>query len=210
MRRRLTKVTLRTGTRPSSPAGLDQPLVRGRFGARSGRPRASSTDALGRVSELVAEYMGTPAFLAWMTGFIAVWLGWNSLSPEPLRFDPYTFTFLTLLLSLQASYSAPLILLAQQRQADRDRVGLENDRQRAERGLADTEYLARELASVRITLREMPSRDYVSGRIAQSMDRIEGELAELRALLAAQAPAQLPAQVPADTAADAAVARVDD
>jgi uncharacterized membrane protein len=178
------RTRLRTVTRPSHPAGLDQPLVRGRFGARSVRPRAGTTDALGRASEWVASYMGTPAFLAYMTLFILAWLAWNVLGPVGLRFDPYTFTFLTLMLSLQASYSAPLILLAQQRQTDRDRVGLENDRQRAERGLADTEYLARELASVRITLREMPSRDYVAGRIGQSMDRIETELAELRALLA--------------------------
>ncbi len=135
---------LRTVTRPSHPAGLDQPLVRGRFGGRSVRPRTGSTDALGRASEWVASYMGTPAFLAYMTMFILLWLAWNTLGPTPMRFDPYTFTFLTLMLSLQASYSAPLILLAQQRQADRDRVGLENDRQRAERGLADTEYLARE------------------------------------------------------------------
>lgn len=192
------RTRLRTVPRPSHPTGLDQPLVRGRFGGRSGRSRPGSTDALGRASEWVASYMGTPAFLAYMTLFILLWLAWNTLGPTPLRFDPYTFTFLTLMLSLQASYSAPLILLAQQRQTDRDRVGLENDRQRAERGLADTEYLARELASVRITLREMPSRDYVSGRIAQSMDRIEGELAELRRLLAAQVPAG------ADTASERA------
>jgi uncharacterized membrane protein len=180
------RTRLRTVTRPSHPAGLDQPLVRGRFRSRPGRPRADSTDALGRASEWVASYMGTPAFLAYMTLFILAWLAWNALGPADLRFDPYTFTFLTLLLSLQASYSAPLILLAQQRQTDRDKVGLENDRQRAERGLADTEYLARELASVRITLREMPSRDYVAGRIAQSMDRIEHELTQLRELLAQQ------------------------
>jgi uncharacterized membrane protein len=186
------RAKLKTVTRSSRPQGLDQPMVRGRFGAPR-RERASATDWLGRASEWVATYMGTPAFLAYMTLFILLWLALNTLGPEPVRFDPYTFTFLTLILSLQASYSAPLILLAQQRQADRDRVGLEQDRQRAERGLADTEYLARELASVRITLREMPSRDYVSGRIAQSMDRIETELGELKALLAEQSATQSPA-----------------
>ncbi|POC76468.1 hypothetical protein CRN61_26220, partial [Vibrio vulnificus] len=92
-----------------------------------------------------------------MTLFCAAWLGWNTLAPEELQFDPraLNFTLLTLILSLQASYAAPLLLLAQNRQDDRDRVAIEQDRQTAARNLADTEYLTRELASLRIALREV-------------------------------------------------------
>ncbi len=83
-----------------------------------------------------------------------VWVGWNVLAPGTWRFDPYPFIFLTLILSLQASYAAPLILLAQNRQADRDRFALEQDRSRDERNLADTEFLTREVAALRIALRD--------------------------------------------------------
>ena len=81
-------------------------------------------DAFGRMTEGFARYMGTPQFLLWMTVFCGVWLGWNTLAPEELQFDPRSlnFTLLTLMLSLQASYAAPLLLLAQNRQDDRDRV----------------------------------------------------------------------------------------
>ncbi|MEA9984274.1 DUF1003 domain-containing protein [Subtercola sp. RTI3] len=106
-------------------------------------------DLLGRVAEATAEFFGTPRFLGIMAAFVAGWLIINTLTPW--QFDPYTFTFLTLLLSIQASFSSPLILLAQYRQADRDRVQFEQDRQNAERNLADVEYLARELAAVRLT-----------------------------------------------------------
>ncbi|MCX8528484.1 MAG: DUF1003 domain-containing protein, partial [Rhodoluna sp.] len=99
----------------------------------------------GRASEAFARAMGTGSFLIWMTVIVAVWLTWNTLMPSGSQFDPRAtnFTLLTLILSMQASYAAPLILLAQNRQDDRDRVQFEQDRQRAERNLADTEYLAR-------------------------------------------------------------------
>ena len=101
-------------------------------------------DAFGRMTEGFARFMGTPQFLLWMTVFVVLWLAWNTLAPESAQFDPraLNFTLLTLMLSLQASYAAPL-LLAQNRQDDRDRVTQEEDRRRAQQNLADTEYLTR-------------------------------------------------------------------
>jgi uncharacterized membrane protein len=87
-----------------------------------------------------------------MTFFVATWVIWNSIGPENLRWDEYPFIFLTLLLSLQASYAAPLILLAQNRQADRDRVTSQEDRARDERNLAVTEFMVREIAAMRTEL----------------------------------------------------------
>lgn len=106
-------------------------------------------ETLGRLSERFARFIGTARFLVYMTVFVVGWVIWNSLGPSDLRFDEYPFIFLTLLLSLQASYAAPLILLAQNRQADRDRVTSQEDRNRDERNLAVTEYMVRELAAMR-------------------------------------------------------------
>jgi uncharacterized membrane protein len=117
--------------------------------------------------------MGTANFLIWMTVFVVVYVAWNVLAPEGQRFDPYSFTFLTLVLSLQASYAAPLILLAQNRQTDRDRVGLEQDRARDERNLADTEFLTREVAALRIALREIATRDFVRSEVRALLDEME-------------------------------------
>ena len=96
-------------------------------------------DAFGQMTEKIARFMGTPQFLLWMTIFCALWLGWNTLAPEELQFDPRSlnFTLLTLMLSLQASYAAPLLLLAQNRQDDRDRVVARQDRQRDQRNLEE-------------------------------------------------------------------------
>jgi uncharacterized membrane protein len=127
-------------------------------------------DTFGRFSERIARFSGTARFLLYMTTLIVVWLLWNTLAPKEWRFDPYTFTFLTLLLSLQASYAAPLILLAQNRQADRDRVQLEEDRQRTTAAKADTEYLAREIAALRIALGEVATRDFVRSELRQLFD----------------------------------------
>ncbi|QAY61024.1 DUF1003 domain-containing protein [Microbacterium protaetiae] len=140
--------------RTTNRVGLDAP--RGRSGMRA-RPAQPSRDRFGRFTEWVARAMGTPTFLALLTIFCVAWIAWNTLAPEPLRFDSqvYGFTVLTLVLSLQASYAAPLILLAQNRQDDRDRVQIEQDRQRAERNLADTEYLAREIVALRLALTEL-------------------------------------------------------
>ena len=133
----------------------------GRGFVRGRRPRIDdavhTSDRFGRATEWIARAMGTPSFLLILTVFCIVWMAWNTLAPEQWRFDSAAigFTALTLILSLQASYAAPLLLLAQNRQDDRDRVALENDRQRAERNLADTEYLAREIVSLRLTLAEL-------------------------------------------------------
>jgi uncharacterized membrane protein len=132
-------------------ARLDAPLGRG-----TTRQRPVSRDRFGRFTEWIARAMGTPAFLLLLSLFCVAWIGWNTLMPDSVRFDDAAlgFTALTLMLSLQASYAAPLILLAQNRQDDRDRVQIEQDRQRAERNLADTEYLAREIVALRMSLEE--------------------------------------------------------
>jgi uncharacterized membrane protein len=132
-------------------------------------------DAFGRASEKFARFMGTGRFLVYMTAFVVVWAVWNTLSPGPFRFDEYPFVFLTLVLSLQASYAAPLILLAQNRQDDRDRVLNEQDRSRDERGLADTEYLTREVAALRIALRDVATRDFVRSELRSILEELREE-----------------------------------
>jgi uncharacterized membrane protein len=120
---------------------------------RSIRPNYDP-ETLGRLSERFARFIGTARFLVYMTVFVVSWVVWNAIGPSEFRFDEYPFIFLTLLLSLQASYAAPLILLAQNRQADRDRVTSQEDRSRDERNLAVTEYMVRELAAMRKDLVE--------------------------------------------------------
>jgi uncharacterized membrane protein len=147
---------------------LDQP----REPRRVSLPRLDA-EAFGRWSEAIARFMGTAWFLVYMTVVIVLWIGWNVLAPKPWQFDPYTFTFLTLVLSLQASYAAPLILLAQNRQADRDRLAMDEDRRRAAMQKADTEYLAREIASLRIALGDVATRDFLRselGRLVEELD----------------------------------------
>ncbi|MDQ0258477.1 putative membrane protein [Sinomonas atrocyanea] len=159
---------------PRKLPGLDTPLEqRSRL-----FPRLSpDPDAFGRFAENFARYMGTPRFLLYMTLFCVVWLGWNTFGPEQWQFDPRSlnYTLLTLLLSLQASYAAPLILLAQNRQDDRDRVQIEQDRSRNERSLADTEYLTRELASLRLALREVATRDFVRSELRSLLEDLSTE-----------------------------------
>ena len=133
-----------------------------------------SPDSFGRGSEAIARFMGTPRFLLYMTFFCLLWLGWNSFGPESWRFDSAAlgFTALTLMLSLQASYSAPLILLAQNRQTDRDRVAAEQDRRQAERALADTEFLAREVAALRIAINDVATRDFVRSELRNLLEEL--------------------------------------
>ena len=147
---------------------LDQPIEPGRV-----RLPRFDPEAFGRWSESIARYMGTAKFIVYMTIIIAAWFAWNTLAPQDLRFDPYTFTFLTLILSLQASYAAPLILLAQNRQADRDRLTMEEDRRRAAMQKADTEYLAREIASLRIAVGEVATRDFLRSELARLADELD-------------------------------------
>ena len=134
------------------------------------RRRSYDEDTFGIFAEKFARFMGTARFLIYMTLFVLIWLGWNWLAPEELGWDIYPFIFLTLMLSLQASYAAPLILLAQNRQEDRDRVISERDRRANTRAHADMEFLTREVASLRMAVGEVATRDYVRS--------------ELRALLA--------------------------
>ena len=133
-------------------------------------------EAFGRWSERFARFLGTAKFLVYMTAFVLLWVSWNSLAPENLKFDHYPFIFLTLLLSLQASYAAPLILLAQNRQADRERIQGNEDRERDERNVADTEYLTRELASLRTALGEVTTRDYLHSEISDAVEEIVNKL----------------------------------
>lgn len=154
-----------------TPVPLDQPReYRPNFFQRF-RP---NPDSFGQLTETFARWMGTPQFLLWMSIFVFVWLGWNTLAPESMQFDPraLNYTLLTLMLSLQASYAAPLLLLAQNRQDDRDRVVAEEDRKRGQQNLADTEYLTREIASLRIALREVATRDYVRSELRTLLEEI--------------------------------------
>jgi uncharacterized membrane protein len=135
----------------------------------------SSRDTFGRFTEWIARAMGTPWFLLALTLFCVLWIAWNTLAPAHLRFDSvgYGFIALTLVLSLQASYAAPLILLAQNRQDDRDRVQIEQDRQRSERNLADTEYLAREVVALRLAVRDMASKDFIRAELRALLEELE-------------------------------------
>ncbi len=158
----------RNEVRPDRTPRLDQPVTDRR---RIRRPSVDP-EAFGRFSERIARFMGTAKFLMYMTGFVVIWVTWN-LVANGLRFDEYPFIFLTLMLSLQASYAAPLILLAQNRQDDRDRVAFEQDRSRDERNLADTEYLTREVAALRIALRDAVTRDYLRSELRDLLTELE-------------------------------------
>jgi uncharacterized membrane protein len=151
--------------------GVDQPIDT----TRGIRP-AYDSERFGRLSERVARYIGSWAFIAWMTVVIIAWVSFNVFAPEGIKPDAYPFIFLTLLLSLQASYAAPLILLAQNRQTDRDRVQYQEDRSRNERMLADSDYLAREVAALRSSLGELATRDYVRSELREALDQIMDRL----------------------------------
>ncbi len=160
----------RPGSRSVRGDKLDQPQEKR---ARVLPRIALTQETFGVLSEQFARFMGTAQFLIGMTVFVAAWIAWNVLAPPSLVFDEFPFIFLTLMLSLQASYAAPLILLAQNRQADRDRVALEQDRARDERNLADTEFLTREVASLRLALREQATRDFVRSELRSLLEELE-------------------------------------
>ena len=145
---------------------LDQPLERG----VSLRPSVDP-ERVGRVSERIARFLGSWRFIGYMSAFIAFWVIYN-LGPWS-KPDAFPFIFLTLLLSLQASYAAPLILLAQNRQADRDRIQYQDDRARTDRLIADTEYLMREIASLRVALGEVATRDYLRSELRDLLDDLD-------------------------------------
>jgi len=135
-------------------------------------------DAVGQFAEGIARFLGTGRFLAVQTIIVVVWIGLNVFAVE-LRWDPYPFILLNLAFSTQAAYAAPLILLAQNRQADRDRVQAEEDRARASSVRADTEFLARELASLRVSVGELATRDFIRGELSRLIED-EGEDDERR------------------------------
>jgi len=142
------------------------------------------SDAFGQFSESIARYLGTARFLVWQTAIIVLWLGLNVLGPDLLRFDPWArgLVLLTLVLSLQASYAAPLILLAQNRQEQRDRLQAELDRNVAERTQVDTEFLARELAGVRLGLADVASSSELEDhleRLTKAVERLGDRLGRL-------------------------------
>jgi len=137
-------------------------------------------DSFARISERVARFLGTGRYLAIQTVLVIVWIALNLVLVGAYQWDPYPFILLNLAFSTQAAYAAPLILLAQNRQDDRDRVSLDEDRSRAERTKADTEYLARELAALRIAVGEVATRDYLRGELDRITERLD-ELASVRA-----------------------------
>jgi uncharacterized membrane protein len=117
--------------------------------------------------------MGTPNFLAYMTIFVIIWIALNLIGLFGLRWDPYPFILLNLFFSTQASYAAPLILLAQNRQTDRERVSVDEDRRRATAQKADTEFLAREIAGLRMALGEVATRDVVRSELAKLAEELD-------------------------------------
>ena len=131
-------------------------------------------DAFGSFAETFARFMGTAQFILWITVFIIAWIVVNRFNSDILG-DPFPFIFLTLLLSLQASYSAPLILLAQNRSEARERVSMEHDRQVASQSRADMDFLAREIAALRIRINDMPTRDFLRSELRDLVEELERE-----------------------------------
>ncbi len=162
----------RSDLRLDSPKGLRSASLGRKRKLNRNRP---SSDRFGRFTEAIARGMGTPWFLLGLTFFAVGWIAWNTLAPQAWRFDSVSLGFiaLTLVLSMQASYAAPMILLAQNRQDDRDRVQFEQDRQRAERNLADTEYLAREVVALRLGMKDLASRDFLRAELRALLENLE-------------------------------------
>ena len=155
---------------PSRRARLDTPRETRRQLVR--RPTYDK-DRFGVFAEQFARFMGTAQFLIYMTLFVLFWICWNAVVPSDLKFDEYPFIFLTLILSLQASYAAPLILLAQNRQEARDRVVSEQDRQADARAHADMEFLAREVASLRMAVGEVATRDFLRSELRSLLAELD-------------------------------------
>jgi uncharacterized membrane protein len=144
---------------------LDKP--RGSAGGPSYDP-----DAFGRLAEAMARYLGTGRYLAIQTTLVFIWIALN-LTAAALRWDPYPFILLNLAFSTQAAYAAPLILLAQNRQADRDRDEIQRDRDTNARQLADTEFLAREIAALRLAIEHKTDRNDLREAVLQITDALE-------------------------------------
>ncbi len=130
------------------------------------------SDAFGSFAESFARWMGTAQFLMWMSVAIIAWVVWNVVVPSAP--DPFPFLFLTLALSLQASYAAPLILLAANRQEARDRVSLEHDREVSAQSRADMDFLAREIASLRMRMNDVATRDFIRSELRELLEGLDG------------------------------------
>jgi uncharacterized membrane protein len=158
----------RRGGRLDTPREQRRPLI---------RTPSYDQDAFGVFAERFARFMGTARFLMYMTVFVVVWIVFNVVGLFGLKWDPYPFILLNLFFSTQASYAAPLILLAQNRQEDRDKVVAEQDRQANARGHADMEFLAREVASLRMAVGEVATRDFLRSELRSLRDDLvdEGE-----------------------------------
>jgi uncharacterized membrane protein len=145
-------------------ARLDQPKQRRQ--ALSLKKPSFDPDAFGRVSEQIARFFGTARYLVIQTAIVCVWILLNILQiTEAIHWDPYPFILLNLAFSTQAAYAAPLILLAQNRQAERDVVQIQEDRNREQLSIATMDYLTREIASLRLSVGELATRDYVRGEL---------------------------------------------
>jgi uncharacterized membrane protein len=131
------------------------------------------SEVFGSFAEKFARFMGTARFIGWMTVIVIVWVLWNTLGKAEWRFDPYSFTFLTLVLSLQASYAAPLILLAQYRQESRDRISQDEDRKQAAQSRADMDFLAREIASLRMRVGDLATRDFIRSELREFLEDLD-------------------------------------
>ncbi len=129
------------------------------------------SDAFGKFAESFARYMGTAQFLMWMTVFVILWV-LSNVFLVALRWDPYPFILLNLFFSTQASYAAPLILLAQNRQEARERISLDNDREMAAQSRADMDFLAREIASLRMRLNDLATRDFVRSELRDLLEEL--------------------------------------
>ncbi|HYQ34269.1 MAG TPA: DUF1003 domain-containing protein [Mycobacterium sp.] len=134
-------------------------------------------EAVGQITESIARFFGTGRYLLIQTIIVLLWIALN-VSAVTLRWDPYPFILLNLAFSTQAAYAAPLILLAQNRQENRDRVALEEDRRRAAQTKADTEYLARELAALRLAVGEVVTREYLRHELEDLRTMLTGRLPE--------------------------------
>ena len=178
---------------------LDTPLTSRRLSLNV------DSETIGRASESVARFLGTGRYLVWQTVIVIVWIILN-LFAVGLRWDPYPFILLNLAFSTQAAYAAPLILLAQNRQENRDKVALEEDRRRAEQTKADTEFLARELAALRLAVGEVATRDYLRREI-EELREVLGKKKQPKSgsgkkNSARQRPEDRPAEPPAEAPAE--------
>lgn len=133
-------------------------------------------ESFGRFAEAIARFMGSPEFLLWMTVFVTTWITFNVVGIFGWKWDPYPFILLNLAFSTQASYSAPLILLAQNRQEARDKLSLDEDRRVNAQSRADMDFLAREIAALRMTMGELATRDYIRNEVKDQLRELLEEL----------------------------------